>query len=167
MTDALGSADVTFSDGQKERYAAVELLKDGVLKTTQVAAFEHSEFGTGIGEIQVRYHAPSTWRYVELVAVENGTLWVCDADWEGEDAGTWEKLAGCVSVEKAYQVIADYLSQHYKRHYGEDAIESARTTFSLETDEPRSAKELRNDEGDPRRLSFRWASVPSGGVAAF
>lgn len=166
--DGLGPADVTFSDGETERYAAVELLNDGVLRTTQRVGFEHSEFGTGIGETQVRYHAPHTWRYVDLVAIENGTLWVSDADWEGEAAAKWEQLAGCVSVENAYQVIADYLNEHYSHHYGKNAMAGARTTFNLETDEPRSPKELRNDEGDPRRLAFRWASVPSGiGATAF
>lgn len=156
--DTLGPADVTFSDGQTERYAAVELLNDGVLKTTQRAAFEHPEFGTGIGETQVA-HAPHTWRYVELVAIENGTLWVSDADWESEEAAKWEQLAGCVSVENAYQVIADYLLKHYAKYYGAHALESARTTFNLEPNESRASKEVRNDEGEPRRLAFRWAST--------
>ncbi|WP_204903609.1 hypothetical protein [Mycobacterium riyadhense] len=94
------------------------------------------------------------------MAIENGTLWVSDADWESEEAAKWEQLAGCVSVENAYQVIADYLLKHYAKYYGAHALESARTTFNLEPNESRASKEVRNDEGEPRRLAFRWASTP-------
>lgn len=154
----LGAADVEFSDGHGERFASVEILGDGVLKTTRSEDFTHAECGEGVAETLVRYHSPASWQWAEPESINNGTVWVSDTV---QAAGyTWRQLATCVSREAAYNVIGDYLSERYPSYYKDGDAARARGDFDLTAQRPRE-EALKNSHGELRTVTFRWAEIPS------
>ncbi|TXI55069.1 hypothetical protein [Mycolicibacter arupensis] len=156
----LGAATVALSDGEAEWFAAVEILGDGVLKTTQSSGFAHAEYGEGVAETQVRYHSPASWQWAQPESINNGTVWVSDTT--QVDAGrTWKQLATCVSREAAYDAIADYLTERYPGNYKDRNVARARDDFDLTSQRPR-VEALQNSHGEVRLVAFRWDKMPGG-----
>ena len=153
----LGAADVEFSDGHGERVAAVEILSDGVLKTTRSAAFTHAEYGEGVAETRVRYHSPASWQWAQPESISNGTLWVSDTA-QAAAGQVWKQLATLVSREAAYDAIAGYLTERYHDYYKERDAARARADFDLTTQRPRE-EALKNNHGELRLVTFRWAEI--------
>ncbi len=154
----LGAGAVEFSDGHGERFAAIEILGDGVLKTTQSAEFAHAEYGKGVAETQVRYHSPASWQWAQPESINNGTVWVSDTV-QAAAGYRWKQLAACVSREAAYDAIADYLTERYPSYYEEGDAARARDDFDLTAQRPRE-ETLQNSHGELRTVTFRWDKMP-------
>ncbi|PQM49167.1 hypothetical protein C1Y40_00629 [Mycobacterium talmoniae] len=157
MATELGAAAVGFSDGRSDRYDAVELLADGVLKTTRRAKFEHPEFGPGVGETQVRFYSRDAWEWVEPDTRGNGTVWVGEAEWSQDYTLNWKPLAVCVSAQGARREIRDYLHANYsQRSQVPDA-----DALNLQPQSNRSGEPdpVINNAGKQMLVAFRWAAI--------
>jgi hypothetical protein len=155
----LGAGSVEFSDGHGERFTAIEILGDGVLKTTRSADFTHAEYGDGVAETLVRYHSPASWQWASPESVNDGTVWVSDTV-QAAAGYRWKQLAACVSREAAYDVIADYLSERYPSYYKDGDVARARGDFDLTAERP-GEEALQNIHGELHTVTFRWAEIPS------
>ncbi|SLH41467.1 hypothetical protein [Mycobacteroides abscessus] len=78
MSEAIGHAEVKFSDGRSETFDDVRILSSGVLRVANSVRWVASHgYGSGEGETAVSYYAPGQWVLAKPTVVE-GSLFVHD-----------------------------------------------------------------------------------------